>query len=249
VPDTTDKPAWLDLSCGVSGDMLLGALLGAGVPLSVLRDAVGSLGLPVSLQQNATRRGGLAATWVVVQVSEPQPAHRPWAVVRELLAKADLAEPVRECALAAFRALAEAEGAVHGVMPESVVFHEVGAHDAVADVVGTCAGLHWLREQGLLTSLHATPIALGGGTVQTAHGELPIPAPAVLGLLSGRGVPSHGGPVDVELATPTGVALAVTLVDTWGPLPEMAVGAVGIGAGSREVSGRPNVVRLVLPGT
>jgi uncharacterized protein (DUF111 family) len=243
--DQAGRTAWLDLSSGVAGDMLLGALVGAGVPFEVLRSAVGSLGLPVTLQQLTARRGGLAATWVLPLVNEPQPLHRPWITLRALLEGA-LEGQLRADVVAVFSSLAEAEAVAHGIDVDTVVFHEVGALDAIADIVGTCAGLRWLRDEHEVSSVHATPIALGGGSTASAHGELPVPAPAVLELLARRGVPSHGGPVDHELATPTGVALVVTLVAEFGAIPALEVEAIGVGAGSREISERPNVVRLVI---
>jgi len=220
--------------------MLLGALVGAGAPLDAVRGAVAALGLPVGLEVDTVRRAGLAATRVRVTASEAEPPRRTWSDVRRLLDSAPLDPPVAATAHAAFAALAEAEGAVHGIPATDVHFHEVGAHDAIGDVVGVCAAVAALG----LNRLVATPVALGGGSVRAAHGVLPVPAPAVLQLL--RGIPSYGGPVDLELCTPTGAALLRTLVDAWGPLPAMRIGAVGVGAGGRELGDRANVVRLVL---
>jgi uncharacterized protein (TIGR00299 family) protein len=236
------RVGWLDLGCGVSGDMLLGAIVDAGVPLAVLEKSVAAVGVPVTLSAATVDKAGLAATKVTVTATEDSPSHRRWAVIRELLAAADLDAAVRSRALLAFTALAEAEGAVHGIPAEDVHFHEVGAHDAVADIVGVSAGLAAL-ELGLLI---ATPLALGGGTIAAAHGVLPVPGPAVLQLLQRSGAPAYGGPVDHELTTPTGAAVVTSLATGYGPMPPMRIEAVGVGAGTRDLPDRANVVRLVV---
>ncbi len=231
---------WLDLSNGVSGDMLLGALVDAGVPLDVLRDALAPLGVPIGLRAEEVRRGGLRAVRVHVDAPEAGQPHRTWADVRLLLDR--LPEPLRSSAAAVFEALARAEAGVHGVRPEEVHFHEVGALDAIGDVVGVCAGVAALGLDRLVVS----PIALGGGSADTAHGRIPVPGPAVLALLAAAGAPAAGGPDDEELATPTGVALATTLADGHGPMPPMRPARTGVGAGGRDPAHRPNAVRLVV---
>ncbi|SFF65006.1 nickel pincer cofactor biosynthesis protein LarC [Blastococcus tunisiensis] len=231
---------WLDLSAGASGDMLLGALVDAGVPLEVLTTAVAALPVErIRLVTEQTTRHGLGATRVHVH-APPSSEHRTWADVRDLLAGAGLPTPVRDGALAVFERLAVAEGRVHRVPPDDVHFHEVGALDALADVVGVVAGLEHLG----LTRLSASPVALGSGTVRSAHGVVPIPGPAVLELL--RGVPVVAGPVPAEMCTPTGAALLAARVDEWTTLPPMRVERVGVGAGGRDPAELPNVVRLVL---
>ncbi len=167
---------------------------------------------------------------------------RTWPDVRRLLTQAPLTDTVREQAVATFAALAEAEAIVHGIPADDVHFHEVGALDALADVVGVCAGIAALDLDRLVVSA----VALGGGSARTEHGVLPIPGPAVLELLRAAGLPGYGGPVDVELCTPTGAALVATHADAFGPLPPMRVHAIGVGAGRRDTPGRPNVVRLVV---
>jgi uncharacterized protein (TIGR00299 family) protein len=240
-PATARRVGWLDLSCGASGDMLLGALVDAGVPLAVPAAAIDTLGLPIRLEARQVRRSGLAAT--KVDVIAPDGGHtRTWADIRALLAAAPLADATRDLATATFAALAAAEARVHGIDPAEVHFHEVGALDAIADIVGVSAGFAHLA----LTGLVATSIALGGGRARTAHGVLPIPGPAVLELLRAAGAPAHGGPVPVELCTPTGAALVVTVASGFGDLPAVRVTAVGCGAGTRELPGRPNLVRLVV---
>jgi uncharacterized protein (TIGR00299 family) protein len=220
---------WIDAGAGASGDMLLGALVDAGVPLSLLQDAVAGFG--VGLTATATSRASLGATKVDV-LGDDDGSSRTWADVRALLT-----DPVP---LEVFRRLAEVEAAIHRVPVDEVHFHEVGALDALADVVGVTAGFAHLG----LTELHCSTVALGSGTTQGAHGRLPVPAPAVLALLQGR--PVHAGACPHEATTPTGAALLATLVTHWGPLPAMTITATGMGAGGRDPVEVANLVRLVL---
>jgi hypothetical protein len=231
---------WLDLAAGASGDMLLGALVDAGVPLAVPAAAVAALPVePVTLTREAVTRHGLGATRVHVHAPESR-HHRTWADVRGILADAALPGPVRDGALAVFERLAVAEGRVHRVPPDEVHFHEVGALDALADVVGAVAGFEHLH----LDRLTASPVALGSGSARGAHGVVPVPGPAVLELLAG--VPVLAGPVPAEMCTPTGAALLAARVQEWTTLPPMRVERVGSGAGGRDPVELPNVVRLVL---
>jgi hypothetical protein len=231
---------WVDCSAGVSGDMLLGALVDAGAGLDVLQSAVDRVGVePVRLEPSTVIRGGIGACKVDVVVHD-SPGTRTWADVRDLLERADLADPVRATALDVFARLAAAEAAVHRTTPEEVHFHEVGALDAVADVVGTAAGLDALG----LTSLTASPVVLGSGTTRGAHGPLPVPPPAVLALL--QGAPVLAGPVAQEMTTPTGAAVLAAVVSSYGPLPPMVLRGSGTGAGGRDPSEVANVLRLVL---
>jgi uncharacterized protein (TIGR00299 family) protein len=231
---------WLDLAAGASGDMLLGALVDAGVPVDVPASAVAALPVEeIRLGTEQTTRHGLGATRV--QVHAPESAtRRTWTDVRSLLAEAALSPEVRDRALAVFERLAVAEGRVHRVRPEEVHFHEVGALDALADVVGVVAGFAHLG----LSRLTASPVALGSGSARGAHGVVPIPGPAVLELLTG--IPVVAGPVPAEMCTPTGAALVAELVDEWTMLPAMRVDRVGMGAGGRDPVELPNVLRLVL---
>ncbi|MET0765975.1 MAG: nickel pincer cofactor biosynthesis protein LarC [Blastococcus sp.] len=231
---------WLDLAAGASGDMLLGALVDAGVPLDVPAAAVAALPVErIGLIPEQVTRHGLGATRVHVQAPDST-HHRTWPDVRDLLAEAALAPAVRDGALAVFERLAVAEGRVHRISPEQVHFHEVGALDALADVVGVVAGFEHLG----LSRLTASPVALGSGSARSAHGVVPIPGPAVLELLAG--VPVVAGAVPAEMCTPTGAALVAELVSDWTPLPAMRVSRVGMGAGGRDPVELPNVVRLVL---
>jgi uncharacterized protein (TIGR00299 family) protein len=220
--------------------MLLGALVDAGVPLEVLAEAVAALPVePILLTVEPVTRHGLGATRVHVH-APASPHRRTWRDVREILAASSLAPGVRDGALAVFERLAVAEGRVHRVDPEEVHFHEVGALDALADVVGVVAGFEHLA----LERLTASPVTLGSGSARGAHGVVPVPGPAVLELLAG--VPVQAGPVAAEMCTPTGAALLAARVAGWAPLPPMRVRRVGVGAGGRDPAELPNVVRLVV---
>src|SRR4051812_39174630 len=204
--------------------MLLGALVDAGVPLDVPAAAVAALPVErIRLVTEQVTRHGLGATRVHVHTPETS-TYRTWADVRSLLHETDLPPAIRNAALAVFERLAVAEGRVHRVQPDEVHFHEVGALDALADVVGVVAALDHLG----LERLTASTVTLGSGSARGAHGVVPIPGPAVLELLAG--VPVQAGPVALEMCTPTGAALLAAAVDEWTTLPPMRVGRVGVGA-------------------
>jgi pyridinium-3,5-bisthiocarboxylic acid mononucleotide nickel chelatase len=222
---------------GVSGDMLLGAVVDAGVALDDLERVLRGLDLDGwSLHAEPVKRQGLGATLIRVD-GRDDGIVRTWGNVRSILAAADLPEPVRARAVGAFSRLAEAEARVHRIAVDRVHFHEVGALDSIIDVVGVCAGLHLLGVE----SLSSGPVAMGTGMVRTGHGFIPIPAPAVVELL--RGAPTMATDISAELCTPTGAALLAEWVTTWGPQAEMVVDLIGYGAGTRELD-RPNVVRV-----
>lgn len=226
---------------GVSGDMLLGALLGLGAPLDAVRAAVASTGLTGwTLDATAVTRGGLAATRAAVAVADDA-TERPAA---ELLAMVGRArpEPVAAVATAAVRALAEVEAGLHAVAVDAVHLHELGGADTVVDTVGAAAALHLLG----VTRLHCGPLALGSGTVRTRHGELPLPAPATAALLARAGAPVVDAGVAGETVTPTGIALLLAAGARFGPPPPMTVTRSAHGAGGREVAGRPNVLPALL---
>ncbi len=229
---------WVDASSGASGDMLLGALVGAGVPVEVIAAAVDAVAPEhVALRPEKVTRNGFAATRLHVEVADSS-THRTWRDVAALLAQAGLPDAVRTRAHAAFERLAVAEAAVHGTSADEVHFHEVGALDAIADVVGVCAGLEHLG----LDELVVSAVAVGSGRVHGAHGEMPVPPPAVAELL--RGVPSYAGPGSRELCTPTGAALLTASATAYGAQPAMAVQTVGVGAGGRDPGTHANVLRL-----
>ncbi|GAA3603085.1 nickel pincer cofactor biosynthesis protein LarC [Microlunatus ginsengisoli] len=235
-----ERLGWVDASAGVAGDMLLGALLDAGVDPAVVRTAVDAV-LPgaVEITYRQVTRAGLRATKADVRPLLDDPPHRTWRDIEGMLRSASLAEDVRVRALAVFGRLAEAEARVHGIAAADVHFHEVGALDSIADVVGVCAGLDSLG----LDRLVVGRIALGSGTTRAAHGRLAVPVPAVLELSTGWQV-SAGG--EGELTTPTGMALLMTLADGNADLPAVTVERSGVGAGSRDTPGRANVTRLVI---
>jgi pyridinium-3,5-bisthiocarboxylic acid mononucleotide nickel chelatase len=235
-----DRIAWFHAFSGIAGDMALGACLDAGADVEAVRAMLDALGLPGwSLRVEPVLRGGLAATHVVVEVDDDAHSRTAKDIV-SLVEAADLPERVRDRALRTFVHLAQAEGRLHGQRPEDVHLHEVGGHDAVIDVVGTCAALEVLG----VDAVFAGPVATGVGTVRSAHGTIPVPAPAVVELL--RGAPVAHVDVPVELTTPTGAALLRALVQGWGPMPAMTVTGSGHGAGTRELDGRVNAVQLVL---
>jgi pyridinium-3,5-bisthiocarboxylic acid mononucleotide nickel chelatase len=232
--------AWVDATAGVAGDMLLAALVDAGAPIATVRDAVDAV-MPESIRLASTlvSRAGMRATKVDVQPTVTDHVHRSWRDIQALLEQAELAVQVREQARRVFQRLAEAEARVHGVAADEVHFHEVGGWDSIADVVGVCAALDCLG----VTSMSCSAVALGSGRVATSHGDLPVPVPAVLEMSAGWRVLSGG---EGELATPTGMALLTALSQESCELPAMSVRTVGVGAGTTDVPGRPNIVRVVL---
>lgn len=232
----------VDPFSGASGDMLLGALVDAGVALEDIVEALAGLDVDGwDVTAETVTRAGLGGTRVHVTAREDGVV-RTWANVRELLTRARLPEPVRARALATFRRLAEAEAHMHRREVDRVHFHEVGALDAIVDIVGACAGLHLLGV-GRVT---CGPIAQGAGMTRSDHGLLPVPAPAVLALLAGA--PTYATGEAVELCTPTGAALLAEWTDAWTHLPPMVVVVTGYGAGARELD-RPNLLRIVVGDT
>ncbi len=243
------RVAYVNAAAGVAGDMLLGALVDAGADVEAIGATLGGLELDGwAMTFERVQRGGIAATWANVvtdthgEHGHDHHPHRPARVITELLAAADLPTPVRTTAQRIFDTLAAAEGAVHGIEPAEVEFHEVGALDAIVDVVGVAAALHSLG----IDRLVAAPIAMGYGTTRSAHGVLPNPPPAVARLLAQRAVPVIGVDTPMELATPTGVAILVAMAESFGPLPSMTVEATGYGAGTADPAGRPNVVQVLV---
>jgi pyridinium-3,5-bisthiocarboxylic acid mononucleotide nickel chelatase len=231
--------AYFDCFAGVAGDMVLGALLDAGGSQRALREGLAPLHLdPYQLEVVEAERGGIGATQVVVRAEGRK--RRTWGDLRELLGGAELAAPVRRRTLATFARLAEAEGRVHRVAPEQVHFHEVGAVDAVVDIVGAAL----LLEDLGVTEIRASAVATGGGRTRSEHGVLPVPAPAVLELL--RGAPLHAGGVEAELTTPTGAAILAASASSFGELPQMRLARVGYGAGGRRHRELPNLLRVLL---
>ena len=237
--------ALIDCPTGLAGNMLLAALFDLGVPPGVLEQPLAALGLSgrYRLALEERRSQGLRGLHLDVEAREVQPGHRHWSRLRPQLEQAELPPALRQRVLDVFALLAEAEGAVHGQPPAAVHFHEVGAIDALVDVVGVCAGLLHLGVEQLV----CTPPPAGHGTVRTAHGLLPLPAPAVLEIARARAIPlaSAAGFPAAELTTPTGLALAASWATSFGPHPGHRPLRVGVGLGSRQLD-RPNLLRLVL---
>jgi pyridinium-3,5-bisthiocarboxylic acid mononucleotide nickel chelatase len=236
--------AYAQCSAGVAGDMLLGALVDAGADRQMVFDLLARLGVDgYALTFERVQRCGVAATWANVVVEEDHDhGHRPARQIHKLLDAADLPERVRQRAQAVYATLAAAEGAVHGIAADDVELHEVGAVDAIVDVVGIAAALEALA----IDELVAGPVATGRGTIDAAHGSLPNPAPAVAHLFASHRVPVIGIDTERELATPTGVATLTALASSYGAMPPMTVTAVGYGAGRADTPGRPNVVQVLV---
>ena len=274
--------AYLDCFSGISGDMFLAALVDAGVPFSVLQNAVSSLGLGARLELRRVDRSGIDSAKVDVLTAEgelaekthaaPVLAHshehthadhdhthshehghehahehshgRSLSVIQGLIRGSSLTPPVQAIALRAFELLGAAEAKIHNVPVESIHFHEVGAVDAIADIVGVAAGCHWLATERRVERWICSPLNVGSGHVHCAHGTFPVPAPATLELL--RDLPVYASGVKKELVTPTGAALLRALDVTSSNFPAMRMSATGYGAGSRDIPGKPNVLRLVI---
>jgi hypothetical protein len=234
------KICYLDAFSGISGDMTVGALLDAGAPAAPLIEALESLNTGASFAIEKTRRAGIAATKFRVTVSTGTQKHRHLSHILELIDRAPIAARAKSNASAVFRRLGEAEASVHGVAIEKVHFHEVGAADSIADIVGACVALELLG----VGEVRVSAINTGSGTVKTEHGVLPVPAPATAALLADMPIYARGP--EFELTTPTGAALAATLASGFGPLPAMRISSTGYGAGDRDFPGQPNVLRALI---
>ena len=234
--------AYFDCFAGISGDMLLGALIDAGFPLSVLQEELAAF--PVadfSLSCHKRQAGTLRSTRLEIKIDQTAQPHRSLADIRTILQGSDLNKTVHDRALEIFTVLAQAEAEVHGCEIDNIHFHEVGGVDAIIDIVGAVIGLAHLGIQ----KLYCSPLPMPHGWVSCAHGQLPLPAPAVCEIL--RGTPAYGVDFDREMVTPTGAALAKTLCDGFGPMPPMLVNKIGYGAGKREQNnGQPNLLRLII---
>jgi pyridinium-3,5-bisthiocarboxylic acid mononucleotide nickel chelatase len=234
------KLAYFDCFSGISGDMTLGALVDAGCDVERLRSELRGLQVPGwELTAEKVWKNGMAATYVKVK-TEDQSKYRSLSAILDMLQKSQLASEVRHRADAIFTKLGEAEARVHDVPLEKIHFHEVGAVDAIVDIVGACIGFHSLG----IEKFACSALNVGGGTVKMAHGVLPVPAPATANLLEGK--PTYSNGVQKELVTPTGAAIVATLCDGFGPQPPMSVTAIGYGAGTADLEGQPNVVRIMI---
>jgi hypothetical protein len=248
-----NKLAYLECPTGIAGDMCLGALVDIGVPWEYLIDNLKLLGIEQEYQltQAKVDRNGQLATKVHVDLvdnhsSEAEHHHHHHAArhlpeIEAIIESAGFNDRVTAWSLQIFRNLAIAEGKVHGIAPEKVHFHEVGATDAIIDIVGTCLGLDWLN----IDRLYCSPMPTGGGTIKAAHGILPVPVPATIKLWESRQVPVYSNQINKELVTPTGAAIATTLATSFGCPPAMNLEKIGLGAGSSDLI-IPNILRLWL---
>lgn len=234
------KLAYLDCASGISGDMTLGAMVDAGVDLDKLNAAVGSLGLPgCRICAREVKKKEIRATQVTVEY-EPEHAHRRLGQILEMIDGGRLSERQKDLARRIFTRLGEAEAKVHGTGIEQVQFHEVGAADSIADIVGAAVGWDLLGVERIVCS----PVPVGSGKVKMAHGLCSVPAPATAELL--RGIPLAESCVPFELTTPTGAAIIATMVDSFGPVPAMKIDKIGYGAGCRDLDQQANVLRLMV---
>jgi pyridinium-3,5-bisthiocarboxylic acid mononucleotide nickel chelatase len=231
---------YLDAFSGISGDMTVGALIDAGAPSAAVIDALESLSTGAKFEVEKTKRNGVAASKFKVHLSPEPQKHRHLKHILALIDQSHISPRAKQNATAVFQRLAEAESGVHGVSIEKVHFHEVGAADSIADIVGACVALDLLNIDEIRTSA----INVGSGTVQTEHGVLPIPAPATASLLAGKPIYARGPAM--ELTTPTGAALAATLSTGFGVLPPMRIMSIGHGAGDRDFKESPNVLRVLI---
>jgi hypothetical protein len=258
----TMRIAYLDCFSGISGDMFLGALIAAGVPAAVLQHAASALAVNAELKVETVNRSGISSTKVHVLenglLAETAQANghshhhhhehtaghgdhvhgRSLSEIRRLIAAAPLPQEVKTFAIQVFELLGRSEAAIHNVAVDQIHFHEVGAVDAIIDIVAASAGIHHLG----IDQWYASPVNVGGGTVECAHGRFPVPAPASADLL--RGMPTYSSGPEQELATPTGAALLRALDPVFGPQPTMRVSVIGYGAGTRNPDRFPNVLRL-----
>ena len=252
------KVLYFDCFSGASGDMILGALIDAGLPLEELRAAVGSLALDgVTLEAERVDRAGVGATKFRVRGADGghdhhdhhgqaghhphhEHGHRGLSAICALVDRSALSGPAKERARRLFRRLAETEAAIHRQPVEAIHLHEVGAVDSIIDIAGAVFGLEWVGADHIVSS----PLNVGSGTVRCAHGVLPVPAPATTRLVAG--VPVYSSGVEAELLTPTGALLVTDYAERYGPLPALRVRQVGYGAGDRDLAGTPNVVRVVI---
>ena len=235
------KIAYLDCFSGISGDMFIGALLDAGLSFEDLEQKIQALPFDsFHLEMKQEARSQIFGTRFVVKTEGQEQVPRNLEVIRNIIRKGSLSSGVKDKSIRIFEELASVEGKIHNKPPEEVHFHEVGAVDSIIDIVGTVYGLERLG----VTSLFVSPLPLGSGFVETAHGRIPIPAPATTDLL--EGVPVYDSGTHHEMVTPTGAALVKGLATSFGPMPPMVVEKIGYGVGKRDLSDRPNLVRILI---
>lgn len=232
---------YFDCFSGISGDMILGALLDAGLEIDALRIELAKLGLQgYTISSEKVARSGLAATKLHLNLENKNQPARRLEDIRNIIQASSLSASIKKRSIAIFERLAEAEAKVHGTTKEHVHFHELGALDAIMDIVGASIGIELLG----VTEIISSPINLGSGSVHTEHGRLPVPAPATAELL--KGIPVYSSSTAFELTTPTGAAIISSLAAIFGPLPQMKINRIGHGAGSKDLPGQPNTLRVFL---
>ncbi|BDC48722.1 hypothetical protein F183_A10380 [Bryobacterales bacterium F-183] len=236
------KICYLDLYSGVSGDMLMGALVDAGVPREPILAALESFGLEAKFEFVKVRKKGIAGTKFNVYAQDDAP-HRHLSKILTMIDAASIPDAAKERAKAVFQLIGKVEAGIHQMPEERVHFHEVGAIDSIADIVGVCLGFELLGADKVV----ASPLNVGTGMVETAHGRLPVPAPATAEIL--KGVPVYSNDARGELATPTGAALVASLASSFGNMPAMTIRSIGYGAGTKELPMQANMVRLVFGDT
>jgi uncharacterized protein (TIGR00299 family) protein len=235
------KVAFLDPVCGISGDMFVACFLDAGLPLESLREGLGGLALGgYEISSKKVLKGSISATRFVVNVSEPQHEHRNLSSICSMIEASDLPPEVKSSSVATFSALAGAEGEVHGVPPEAVTFHEVGAVDSIVDIVAASVAMERMEVERLVVG----PLPVGRGSVRTAHGRLPVPAPATAKLLRGFDIAFTG--TEGELVTPTGAAILRARGEPVASAPALRLEAVGAGAGAADFEGMANIARVFI---
>jgi len=233
------KVGYFDCFAGISGDMALGAVVDAGVPLGMIQAGLDSLHLPLRLESEKVKRCGLEALKIHVHVpQESESRYLP--EIRDLIDRSTLNSGAKQLAHKVFNNLGMAEARAHGIPLERVHFHEVGALDSIADILGVSIAIDFLG----LDRIEASPVSVGSGSVKCDHGLMPVPTPATAFLL--EGIPLGQSPAAGELTTPTGAALLKTLVHGFGPLPPMRISQIGLGAGTKTFLSHPNMVRLFL---
>ena len=235
------KIAYLDCFSGVSGDMFVGALLDAGLPAENLDETIAGLGLDgFTISHKQEERNHIFGTKFSVTLHQEDQPTRHLSDIKDILRSSNLTPQIIEKCISVFERLAETEGEIHHLSPENVHFHEVGAVDSIIDVVASVAGMYHLGIEKLFVS----KIPVGSGMIDSAHGTIPLPAPATIALL--KGVPIYDSGQDAEMVTPTGAALLTSLGTSFGPMPPMTIERVGYGVGTRSLSDRPNLLRILV---
>jgi uncharacterized protein (TIGR00299 family) protein len=233
--------AYFDCFSGISGDMTLGALVDAGVPIEFLRAELEKLNINGhEITALKVMRSGVSATKVHVRVAEKEQPVRHLAEIQTIIGNSSLSPAIKENSIKIFERLAQAEANVHGTTPDRIHFHEVGAVDAIIDIVGSVIGLDMLG----ISIIAGSSVNVGSGFVTTAHGMLPVPAPATAELL--KGIPSYGSSIPFELTTPTGAAIFSSLCTSFGSMPRMKVHRIAYGAGGKDIADQPNVLRIMI---